>query len=160
MQAALCIGDIIEFNDHGHTFVDRISTVEISAKQGITYWLEQFDGTITDQNFVRLIERPSYSVPCVTWPSKYRSGQVVEHNYLHRRETGEIEEVTWSFSKTEKHIQYWINYSPVLEKDIICELDTRSTSSSAKTSESSSEKSFDNAPNVVKLGDYLPKNTK
>lgn len=136
MKAKRKVGDIIEFAEGNHPpLVDRVSDVYISSKGGVTYWLEHHDGTITDKEILRLIEAgPEPGELHETWPSKYRAGQRVRYKCMQREQEGEIAEVEWKFSKTSRVICYWMTDSyDTEEKDVICELDTQSTSSPETT---------------------------
>lgn len=137
-QARRKVGDIIEFQDGQYTLVDRVHAVHISSKCGTQYYLDQYDGCIGDKEIIRLIEAgPNPGELHTTWPSKYRSGQVIKYKYNGREDQGEVDEVDWRFSKDGgKELTYWLTCGhQVYEKDVICELDTRSMNSPQTNSE-------------------------
>jgi len=117
------LGDIIEFWDDKQKLVDRINCIHISSKTGCEYWLEHYDGGyVTDDLIVRVVERVS-DIVVTTWPSKYKSGQMVDYLYSRHIENSEIEEVSWRVTVKEKAIQYYMKNGagPVYEKDVLCQ---------------------------------------
>lgn len=153
-------GDIVEFEDHTkRQIVDRIDSVHISTKYGTQYFMEQYEDYRLDSHMYRVLE--SLDTPqCETWPSKWRSGQVVVYKYNGKEEYCEIDEVDWRFSRTEKYISYWLKNSHMLqEKEIICEWVTPSTNSDQKSYVPPLSGSKTNAAPAGERGPRLVKST-